>query len=116
MESSQISVLLDALFHFLLAAVVYCILSELKRDLIYRLCLLFYAVFKTVISMEDESENRKWLKFWVFYGLFSFLCSYCPHGSFIKTCACGILLLKFNVLSPGLCSCRIISFYIFHMT
>ncbi|KAK8794234.1 hypothetical protein WA171_003358, partial [Blastocystis sp. BT1] len=86
MNSSQISVLLDALVHFLLATTVYCIL----------LCLLFYAVFKTVISMEDENENQKWLKFWVFYGLLSCICSYCPHGSFIKACTCGILLLKFN--------------------
>lgn len=115
MNSSQISVLLDALVHFLLATTVYCILCERKKCLIFRLCLLFYAVFKTVISMEDENENQKWLKFWVFYGLLSCICSYCPHGSFIKACTCGILLLKFNVHLEFGCYCRIISSYILYM-
>lgn len=62
-----------------------------------RFCILFYAVFKTVTSLEDEDEREKWLKYWVFYGLFSVICSYLTKGSFIKACVCGILLLKFNV-------------------
>ena len=65
-----------------------------------RFCILFYAVFKTVTSLEDENEREKWLKYWVFYGLFSVICSYLEKGSFIKACVCGVLLLKFNVSIP----------------
>ena len=49
--------------------------------------------------MEDEKENKKWLKFWVFYGMVSFICAYLPNGTLIKSIICGVLLLKFRVWS-----------------
>lgn len=100
MNSSQTHLLLDAFFHFVFTTIVNCILFTLVFLSYNRFCILFYAVFKTVTSLEDENEREKWLKYWVFYGLFSVICSYLEKGSFIKACVCGVLLLKFNVSIP----------------
>lgn len=61
------------------------------------------------------NEREKWLKYWVFYGLFSVICSYLEKGSFIKACVCGILLLKFNVSIPSSFHHRTTSFCILPM-
>ena len=62
-----------------------------------RYLLLLYAIYKTISSIDNEGEIQKWLKYWMFYGMSSFLCSYTEYGDLIKTIICGVLLLKFNV-------------------
>ena len=49
------------------------------------------------MSLDKEEEVKMWLKYWIFYGLFSFITMYLEHGTLIKTIVCGVLLLKFNV-------------------
>ena len=59
--------------------------------------ILFYAIFKTATSMEDEKAISRWLKYWICYGVISFFCACISHGTLVKAILCGLLLLKFNV-------------------
>lgn len=59
--------------------------------------ILFYAVFKTATSIEDDKEVRKWSKYWIFYGIASFFCNLLNAGDLPMIIVCGILLFKFNV-------------------
>lgn len=63
--------------------------------------ILFYAAFKTVTSIEDDKEVRKWSKYWIFYGLASFFCNLLNTGDLPMIVICGVLLFKFNVFSFG---------------
>lgn len=59
--------------------------------------ILFYAVFKTATSIEDDKEVRKWSKYWIFYGIASFFCRLFNAGDLPMIIVCGVLLFKFNV-------------------
>ncbi|CBK24049.2 uncharacterized protein [Blastocystis hominis] len=86
MEHSQINVLLDAIFAFIRASIERIVFS----------LILFYAVFKTATSIEDDKEVRKWSKYWIFYGIASFFCNLLNAGDLPMIIVCGILLFKFN--------------------
>lgn len=98
MKEESINLFLDVFFEFIGALFLNTILFSLLSYLTYSYLLLFYAVYKTVTSLDNQEEVQKWMKYWIFYGIFSFICSYLEKGTLIKTVFCGIMLLKFNVI------------------
>lgn len=111
MASSQFDILLDAILHVSYVIAINSVLYLTSEGGVScRYCLLFYAGFKTITSIEDEKKSIEWLKFWVFYGILSFFCSYFTNGMLIKACVCGVLLLKFQVISFAPFSSRTMSF------
>lgn len=73
--------------------VLYACVASLRSSYV----ILFYAIFKTATSMEDEKAISRWLKYWICYGVISFFCACISHGTLVKAILCGLLLLKFNV-------------------
>ncbi|KAK8831878.1 hypothetical protein WA577_001933 [Blastocystis sp. JDR] len=80
----------DTLWEAVLALVV----TLFENGVLY--VILFYAIFKTATSMEDEKAISRWLKYWICYGVISFFCACISHGTLVKAILCGLLLLKFN--------------------
>lgn len=99
---------MDTLWNAFLALLVSLLengfLYSPSASVITRYSILFYAVFKTATTLDDEKESSRWLKYWIFYGIVSFFCSYLSNGTLVKACVCGLLLLKFNVLLHRLSS------------
>ena len=101
MEQIHVDTLWNAFLALLISLLENGLLYSPSASVISRYSILFYAVFKTATTLEDEKESSRWLKYWIFYGIVSFFCSYLTNGTLVKACICGLLLLKFNVLLRG---------------